>query len=194
MLTTRRRISVRIKNPNPLFKKWLTEWIAYAKKKRLKEQECTFQRALAALEKYPLQMATGKDCLILDGFGKGICEMLDKKLERFRAQKSTVVQVPAVVSQIPIEPIEKTTLRRSKSFGLASPEKAAPLAEKNNKGSTGPSKRLRKTKSENVIGITKLKQPVIALKPPEIQPDLEILVSPGRFEIILLVDAQETIG
>lgn len=76
-----KRIKVIPKNPNPLFKKWLREWIEDAEKKKRKISK-VYQRALTSLNKYPLTLFSGHDCAILESFGPKICQMLDEKLEQ----------------------------------------------------------------------------------------------------------------
>lgn len=77
----KKRVKIKLNHPNPLFEKWLTEWLEEAKVKNLKTQY-VLQNALKSLKKYPMPFATGKDCMILNGFGKKICMMLDKKLQK----------------------------------------------------------------------------------------------------------------
>jgi hypothetical protein len=76
-----KRIKVIPKNPNPLFKKWLREWIEDAEKKKRKISK-VYKRALDSLNKYPLTLYSGHDCAILESFGPKICQMLDEKLEQ----------------------------------------------------------------------------------------------------------------
>jgi hypothetical protein len=76
------RIFVKKKEPNPLFKKWLSEMIAEAKKKNKKKMIETYNTALKSLEKYPLTLYSGSDCVILEGFGAKICQILNEKLEQ----------------------------------------------------------------------------------------------------------------
>lgn len=73
------RISVKVKNPNPLFEKWLSEWRDEAASNGSKMEHC-FNKALASLKKYPLPLSTGRSCKVLEGFGERLCAMLDKKL------------------------------------------------------------------------------------------------------------------
>lgn len=76
-----KRITVYAKEPNPLFKMWLTEWIEDAEKKKKKISK-TYQKALDSLNKYPLTLFSGHDCAILENIGPKICQMLDEKLEK----------------------------------------------------------------------------------------------------------------
>lgn len=74
---------MRLKSPNPLFEKWLTEWRDKAKETDSNMQYC-FAKALASLKKYPLPLENGKSCKILKGFGDKLCIMLDKKLKEYK--------------------------------------------------------------------------------------------------------------
>ncbi|CRK97852.1 CLUMA_CG011227, isoform A, partial [Clunio marinus] len=76
-----KRIKVIQKNPNPLFKAWLKEWIEDAEKKK-KRISKTYQRALDSLNKYPLTLYSGFDCAVLENFGPKICQMLDERLQK----------------------------------------------------------------------------------------------------------------
>lgn len=75
-----KRITVRPKNPNMLFKKFLSELIAEAEKNKKRVAQ-TYQRALDSLNLYPLTLYSGHDCSILENFGPKICQMMDEKLE-----------------------------------------------------------------------------------------------------------------
>lgn len=90
MTTRGKRITVKLKTPNPLFEQWLTEWKDQAKSNDSKMQY-TFSNALKTLKKYPIPLESGKDCIILKGFGNKICEMLDKKLSEYKRTNSDVI-------------------------------------------------------------------------------------------------------
>lgn len=97
-----KRINLILKNPNPLFKKWLQELIDDADKKQKKISK-TYQKALDSLNKYPLMLYSGHDCAILENFGPKICQLLDERLEehlserqdlfRFQSYKDKVSEV-----------------------------------------------------------------------------------------------------
>ncbi|XP_046392978.1 crossover junction endonuclease MUS81 isoform X2 [Ischnura elegans] len=75
-----KRVSVKPKVcPNPLFRKWLTEWKNEAKEKG-SDMKYVYSKALASLNKYPLVLKSGRECAILQHFGVKLCSMLDKKL------------------------------------------------------------------------------------------------------------------
>lgn len=69
--------------PNPLFEKWLTEMKEEAADRDSPIQH-SFGKALSSLRKCPIRLETGQDCLILQHFGKKICDILDKKLEKYK--------------------------------------------------------------------------------------------------------------
>lgn len=75
------RIKLTQINPNPLFEKWLLEWIQQAEVEDSMRKHSLI-KALDSLRKYPLMLKTGRDCSILDGFGTGICRMLDERLKK----------------------------------------------------------------------------------------------------------------
>lgn len=78
-----RRIFLWARKPNPLFEYWLEEWSAESRIINSRKQ-FALDKALESLKKYPLVLHSGRDCSILDGFGNGICSMLDKQLAIFR--------------------------------------------------------------------------------------------------------------
>lgn len=87
-----RRINVIPKNPNPLFKMWLREWIEEAEKKKKKISK-TYQKALDSLNKYPLTLFSGHDCAILENFGAKICQMLDERLDKHLKERLDLFQL-----------------------------------------------------------------------------------------------------
>ncbi|XP_076393272.1 mus81 structure-specific endonuclease subunit isoform X2 [Megachile rotundata] len=80
-----KRVKVKSKKPNPLFERWLEEWRKEAAS-RNSDLQHHFSKALSSLRKYPLPLKSGKDCIILQHFGKKICLMLDRKLKEYNAQ------------------------------------------------------------------------------------------------------------
>uniref|UniRef100_A0A182M6B1 Crossover junction endonuclease MUS81 n=1 Tax=Anopheles culicifacies TaxID=139723 RepID=A0A182M6B1_9DIPT len=49
------------------------------------------QKALASLRRYPLPLASGRDCIVLMDFGKTICENLDQRLKAYLASGGQVI-------------------------------------------------------------------------------------------------------
>ncbi|XP_014662664.1 PREDICTED: crossover junction endonuclease MUS81-like isoform X2 [Priapulus caudatus] len=83
--TNKKRVKKVKKDPNPLFTKWLTEWLDEAAAKGTK---CHFLyvKALRSLSKYPLVLKSGKEAKLLKYFGDKICGMLDERLARHRSE------------------------------------------------------------------------------------------------------------
>lgn len=95
-----KRIQIKLKDPNPIFKKWLQKWYEEAKAKNSKSKG-SYQMALRSLEKYPLELQSGKECAILHGFGATLCKMIDDEL------KNLVVQPPSTFDNDVREVIKK---------------------------------------------------------------------------------------
>lgn len=73
--------SAQRKCANPLFEKWLKEWRDEARAKGSSVED-HFAKAIESLQKYPLPLATGRDCILLQHFGVKLCAMLDKRLTK----------------------------------------------------------------------------------------------------------------
>ncbi|XP_076222592.1 mus81 structure-specific endonuclease subunit isoform X2 [Nomia melanderi] len=85
-----KRVKLKLKKPNPLFELWLKEWREEAAS-RNSDLQYHFSKALVTLKKYPLPLKSGKDCIILKHFGKKLCSMLDKKLEKYKAENGDLM-------------------------------------------------------------------------------------------------------
>uniref|UniRef100_A0A674K157 Crossover junction endonuclease MUS81 n=1 Tax=Terrapene triunguis TaxID=2587831 RepID=A0A674K157_9SAUR len=81
--------------PNPLFVQWLTEWRDEAAEKGKKTQ-FVYQRALGSLRRYPLPLRSGREAAILQHFGDWICQRLDERLERHRAEQGADAPLEAM--------------------------------------------------------------------------------------------------
>lgn len=86
---------------NSVFEKWIQDWRDDAVAKDLQSKHTytkviktfiTFKtisnanlnsKCLNSLRKYPLPLKTGKECVILEGFGDKICKSIDEKLKSF---------------------------------------------------------------------------------------------------------------
>ncbi|XP_043266273.1 crossover junction endonuclease MUS81 isoform X2 [Colletes gigas] len=79
-----KRVKLKLKKPNPLFELWLEKWRKQAAFKN-PDLQYSFSKALASLRKYPLPLKSGKDCIILQHFGKKLCLLLDKRLEKHKS-------------------------------------------------------------------------------------------------------------
>lgn len=78
-----RQIAVKLAHPNQLFERWLQEMLSKAEDKNSMSR-IPLQKALASLRRYPLPIASGRDCCVLMDFGTSICEALEKKLQLYR--------------------------------------------------------------------------------------------------------------
>ncbi|KAF7992053.1 hypothetical protein HCN44_001378 [Aphidius gifuensis] len=65
--------------PNKLFEEWLEEW-REALKEKSPQHYIGLSKALSSLKKYPLKLESGKDCIIIEHFGKKLCDLIDTKL------------------------------------------------------------------------------------------------------------------
>lgn len=177
----RTRITLIRTCPNPLFEKWLTEFIAEAEKKDAKSQY-NLKKALASLQKFPLPLNTGRDCIILEGFGKGICSLLDQKLEVY--------------------------IKNNMRSGVTGVQNIVQLSE-SYRGSEVYLKEQEKEQEQVLQAVTKelikdgtvpAKKTVVAKKPTKTKKQANVKVfesytmEPGTYEIVLLVDTQETAG
>ncbi|XP_058815642.1 crossover junction endonuclease MUS81-like [Topomyia yanbarensis] len=82
--STVRQIGIEISCPNPLFERWLQEMLSKAEDKDSMSR-IPLQKALASLRRYPLPIASGRDCFMLADFGKTICETLEKRWRAYLA-------------------------------------------------------------------------------------------------------------
>ncbi|GAB1606529.1 hypothetical protein Ahia01_000935500 [Argonauta hians] len=96
--------------PNVLLIKWLQEWKKEAEDKVSKVQY-TYNKALKSLKKYPLPLRSGKECLILENFGKKICDMIDEKISQHSAETGLEVWEMFAESSSP----PKTSKRAAKT-------------------------------------------------------------------------------
>lgn len=204
-----KRISIRIRDPNPLFRLWLSEWANQADIQGRDHTASSIRRALTSLEKYPCPLFSGRDCMILDGFGDNICKMLDKKLAQ---HGNTVIKIPPAV----IVPTPAPVAPSPKSRKPANP-KISKLRDVQSQVVPGPStsaatKRLKKTKSEQSlppdVPIDSNPIPPASPTPAPVKPGAkrkattaidavineDVIMLPGTFEILLLVDSMETVG
>ncbi|KAF9422592.1 hypothetical protein HW555_001796 [Spodoptera exigua] len=74
-----KKVSCKRLRPNARFQDWLLHLCAEAKAKK-SSLEPILKEAVESLEKYPLPLKTGSECIILKGFNKKICLYLDKCL------------------------------------------------------------------------------------------------------------------
>ncbi|KYN04812.1 PREDICTED: crossover junction endonuclease MUS81 [Cyphomyrmex costatus] len=173
-----KRIKIVLDRPNRLFESWLEEWRNEAVF-RNSELHDHFAKALDSLKRYPLPLESGKECIILQHFGTKLCLMLDKKLEEYRRQES-IRTVDACVFRTGSSNEDHTATLRRKSV------KDCQLVEVQEK--TRVSKQTKNTKKnarERLINAND-----IASK----KANRQISFKSNTFDIILLVDTQETCG
>lgn len=84
----KKRITVKLKRPNPLFEEWLKGWYDEAKTKNNNRKDI-FEFALKSLRAYPLKLESGRQCKILNGFNDVLCVMLDRKLLEHHKQQTS---------------------------------------------------------------------------------------------------------
>lgn len=112
------RIYFRAKNPNPLFTEWLEYWLKEAEKKDSLKKH-SLAKALESLKKFPMVLHSGRDCAILEGFGSSICTMIDKQLQVYKesnpGQVLTEKQMDFKEKSIIFEAKEKLNAKRKKA-------------------------------------------------------------------------------
>ncbi|KAG5320658.1 MUS81 endonuclease, partial [Pseudoatta argentina] len=173
-----KRVKIVPDRPNHLFESWLEEWRNEAVL-RNSELHNHFAKALDSLKRYPLPLESGKECIILQHFGTKLCSMLDKKLEEYRRQKSTRV-VDACVFKASSSNEDCTTTSRKKPV-----EECQTIEIQEKTTVCEQAKNTKKNAPERLVNINDI-------GPKEA--DRQIFFEPNTFDIILLVDTQETCG
>lgn len=187
--TKRIRISIKYENPNPLFESWLLEFISQAEKKESKSLY-QLRKALSSLKKYPLPLHTGRDCIILEGFGKDICNLLDKKLE-----EHIRLQLRECQQEVPVD---SNIVQLSESFQASEPYQKRQQEE----DLQIINKVTEELQKEGLIQSPKVvsrgrkpkcgsKNTVASTQRTQFQ---TYKLQPGEYKIILLVDTCETMG
>lgn len=179
------RIFFQAKNPNPLFVEWLEYWLKQAEEKD-SMKKFTLAKALESLRKYPLALYSGRDCAILDGFGSGICGMIDKQLQVYRTsnpgqlmdEKQMDEKEKSIIFDI------KTTFdkKRAKQTNSITDFKAK-LDDT-----------LEGFLADNAFDFDIELQPAIQSNPIMAFEQPKVKLQQRKFKIILLVDTQETAG
>ncbi|XP_071575988.1 crossover junction endonuclease MUS81 isoform X1 [Temnothorax nylanderi] len=173
-----KRIKIVPDRPNHLFESWLEEWRNEAVL-RNSELQKHFTKALDSLRRYPLPLESGKECIILQHFGTKLCSMLDKKLEEYRRQEFTKA-VDACFSQTSSND-DRTVVSREK------PVEKCKIVEVQEK-SSAVAKQVKNTKKNASKRLANANE--IASR----EADRQISLEPSTFDIVLLVDTQETCG
>ncbi|XP_016937274.2 crossover junction endonuclease MUS81 [Drosophila suzukii] len=158
------RLEVRLREPNPLFTRWLERWLREAERRQQKSQ-FRLRQALESLRSYPLPLSSGRDCSILRGFGGTLCQLIDEELRQHRglqlapqedvARAQYEQQVQEVVRQVQ----EQQTVHQKR---LVKPRKPT-----------------KKDLAELAAQEERVRQ---------------VEMKPGAFQLLLLVDTQETSG
>ncbi|XP_020284079.1 crossover junction endonuclease MUS81 [Pseudomyrmex gracilis] len=168
-----KRVKVVPDRPNRLFETWLEEWENEAARRK-SELRYHFAKALSSLRKYPLPLESGRECIILQHFGTKLCSMLDKKLEEYKKQSSKVVVTSGSSAN---EDYTSTLIQKQVDENRIVEEKTT-LAKQ--------ARTAKKNASKQLVNNTNQ----IATQNDRV----EIVLEPGTFDIILLVDTQETCG
>ncbi|XP_017114434.1 crossover junction endonuclease MUS81 [Drosophila elegans] len=159
------RLEVRLREPNPLFTRWLERWLREAERRQQKSQ-FKLRQALEALKSYPLPLSSGRDCSILRGFGGTLCQLIDEELRQHRGLQ-LVVREEAPVAQQHYEQQVQQVIRQVQEHQKRQDKKSKPR---------------KPTKKEL------LEQ--AALEERERVVEMQL----GGFQLLLLVDTQETSG
>uniref|UniRef100_W8CB53 Crossover junction endonuclease MUS81 n=1 Tax=Ceratitis capitata TaxID=7213 RepID=W8CB53_CERCA len=112
------RLEIKLKQPNPLFEKWLEKWLEDAERRNTKSQY-KLREALQALRSYPLPLSSGRECAILRGFGTTLCNLIDEELRLYNVKhkndvplQSTMQTFESDVKQL-VESVKKSKCRNS---------------------------------------------------------------------------------
>lgn len=203
------RITLTQRHPNPLFEHWLAEWQRLAVEKDSMKR-FALSKALESIRRYPLPLASGRECCILDGFGPTICAMLDKQLavhiqsqicDEFTSQSSVAGPIRPesdldssrrAVLQMVGERIVEERQKRPKRTNEHQPQPVL-TNDRNNQPSEDSS---RQTSDLNVFNSAytiaqMVPLPIVAAEVP-LSP--VTIVKKATFDIVLLVDTAETTG
>lgn len=170
-----KRIKVVPDRPNRLFEIWLEEWRKDAAHQN-PDLRNHFTKALDSLKRYPLPLESGRDCIILQHFGTKLCSMLDKKLEEYRRQKSDKI------TDIYVSEIDSSEKHASKKKHVEN-DQIIEIQEKT--AMIKHTKNVKKNASKKLVNVNEIPLKNI---------DRQIYFEPNSFDIILLVDTQETCG
>lgn len=162
--------------PNRLFEDWLEEW---RKEAVLRNSELRhhFAKALDSLRRYPLPLESGKECIILQHFGTKLCAMLDKKLEEHRGRESAKAIDVCFSEAGSNEDLAAASTKKSvKECAILETQEKTSLV----KHARNTKKNAKRLANANEIASR--------------EADRQISLEPGIFDIVLLVDTQETCG
>lgn len=180
------RIYFRAKNPNPLFTEWLEYWLKQAEEKD-SMKKYSLAKALESLRKYPLVLYSGRDCAILEGFGSGICTMIDKQLQAYRDSNPV-----RLLNERQMDVKEKSIILNIKTIIDRKKVKKNPIIEFKEKLDDT----LEALLNDNAFDEDIEMHPIARTQPTttmDFMPS-KIRLQSGKYQIILLVDTQETAG
>lgn len=161
------RLEVLLREPNPLFTRWLERWLREAERREQKSQ-FSLRQALESLKSYPLPLASGRDCSILRGFGGTLCQLIDEELRHHRGLQ--LLPQEAVVQERYEQQVQAVVRKVQ--------EKQLEHQKRQNKCDR-PRKLTKKDLAE--LAALEERERVVRMKP-------------GQFQLLLLVDTQETSG
>lgn len=193
------RITLRQLSPNPLFDKWLSEWLSYAESKNsLKEH--ALAKALDSLRRYPLVMHSGRDCCILEGFGQTICRMIDKQLEVYRNDAGSggnaLMRKRPTMSEAECDRSVQEVIGKVQAE-MAKKQKQRRMKKKDEAAKDNPIKELFDKYNDEIHH--EVEEDDLVEVPEEsatkaVAESVQIVIPANTFEIVLLVDTQETAG
>ncbi|XP_001354493.3 crossover junction endonuclease MUS81 [Drosophila pseudoobscura] len=155
------RLEVRLREPNPLFTRWLERWLREAERRQQRSQH-KLRQALEALKSYPLPLYSGRDCSVLRGFGGTLCQLIDEELRQHRAASQPQPQTTTAQYEEQVQQVVKA------------------VQEKQQKTKKDPAKKPTK-KAQLEQAAAEERERVVEMLP-------------DSFEVLLLVDTQETSG
>lgn len=190
------RIYFRARKPNPLFESWLEEWL---KEAELKDsmRKVALAKALESLRKYPLVLHSGRDCMILEGFGKGICAMLDHQLMVYREsnpsngllnEEQLAIKEKSIISDVKKKLEKKQNKKTVEALKLPSglDDTLEALFRKYDNIDDDGQQLDNANEMEDAIDLSD-EDNALFMQP-------EVRIPRNSFKIILLVDTQETSG
>lgn len=154
-------------------------------------------KALESMQKYPLVLHSGRECAILDGFGSGICGMLDKQLTLYRDENPN-----CRLTEREVDVKEKTILEEVKSIlgekrnEQKAKEKIWELPDNLNDTLEALYQKYDNLDDEFDQLVGGMKDEDTATERVAVNDFMpaRVVVPGGCFDIVLLVDTQETAG
>lgn len=189
------RIYLRAKQPNPLFCAWLEQWLREAERKDSMKKHA-LAKALESMKKYPLVFHSGRECAILEGFGPGICAMLDKQLANYRDEHPNCpldehdidVKESTILQEVKSILEEKRNAPKQDDDKLKLPQNLDDTLEALYRKYDNMDDEFDRLVSGSKGAKESEKIDAVAFMPSK------VVVPAGSFETVLLVDTQETAG